>query len=44
MAVGPIFHFPDTWQSAINTRTAIVTFWMVSSSRTLKIEMHEQST
>jgi low affinity Fe/Cu permease len=26
---GPIFHFSDTWQLAINTGTTIITFWMV---------------
>jgi low affinity Fe/Cu permease len=26
---GPIFHFSDTWQLAINTGTTIVTFLMV---------------
>ena len=26
---GPIFHFSDTWQLAINTATTIVTFLMV---------------
>jgi low affinity Fe/Cu permease len=26
---GPIFHFSDTWQLAINTGTTVVTFWMV---------------
>ena len=28
-ATGPIFHFSDTWQLAINTGTTIVTFLMV---------------
>ncbi len=28
-AVGPIFHFSDTWQLVINTATTIVTFLMV---------------
>ena len=28
-AVGPIFHFSDTWQLVINTSTTIVTFLMV---------------
>jgi len=28
-AVGPIFHFSDTWQLVINTGTTIVTFLMV---------------
>jgi len=28
-AVGPIFHFSDTWQLIINTGTTIVTFLMV---------------
>src|SRR5262249_24572258 len=28
-AVGPIFHYSDTWQLAINTGTTIVTFLMV---------------
>src|ERR1041384_4632627 len=28
-AVGPLFHFSDTWQLVINTGTAIVTFLMV---------------
>jgi low affinity Fe/Cu permease len=26
---GPVFHFSDTWQLAINTGTTVVTFWMV---------------
>src|SRR5258708_33982802 len=26
---GPLFHFSDTWQLAINTPTTVVTFWMV---------------
>lgn len=29
MVSGPIFHFSDTWQLAINTGTTIVTFLMV---------------
>ena len=28
-ATGPLFHFADTWQLAINTSTTIVTFLMV---------------
>jgi low affinity Fe/Cu permease len=28
-ATGPLFHFSDTWQLAINTGTTIVTFLMV---------------
>jgi low affinity Fe/Cu permease len=28
-AVGPLFHYSDTWQLAINTGTTIVTFLMV---------------
>lgn len=28
-ASGPLFHFSDTWQLAINTGTTIVTFLMV---------------
>jgi low affinity Fe/Cu permease len=28
-AMGPIFHFSDTWQLVINTGTTIVTFLMV---------------
>jgi low affinity Fe/Cu permease len=28
-ALGPIFHFSDTWQLVINTGTTIVTFLMV---------------
>lgn len=28
-AVGPVFHFSDTWQLVINTSTTIVTFLMV---------------
>src|ERR1700749_1940428 len=28
-AVGPIFHFSDTWQLVINTGTTIITFLMV---------------
>ena len=29
LATGPIFHYSDTWQLAINTETTIVTFLMV---------------
>ena len=29
LATGPMFHFSDTWQLAINTGTTIVTFLMV---------------
>lgn len=29
LAVGPIFHYSDTWQLVINTSTTIVTFLMV---------------
>ena len=29
LAVGPIFHFSDTWQLVINTATTIITFLMV---------------
>jgi low affinity Fe/Cu permease len=29
MLVGPVFHFSDTWQLAINTGTTIITFLMV---------------
>lgn len=29
LVTGPIFHFTDTWQLAINTLTTIVTFLMV---------------
>jgi low affinity Fe/Cu permease len=29
LATGPIFHYSDTWQLAINTGTTIVTFLMV---------------
>ncbi len=29
LITGPIFHFSDTWQLAINTATTIVTFLMV---------------
>jgi low affinity Fe/Cu permease len=29
VAVGPLFHFSDTWQLVINTGTTIVTFLMV---------------
>ena len=29
LASGPLFHFSDTWQLAINTGTTIVTFLMV---------------
>jgi low affinity Fe/Cu permease len=29
VVTGPIFHFSDTWQLAINTGTTIVTFLMV---------------
>jgi low affinity Fe/Cu permease len=28
-AVGPVFHFSDTWQLVINTGTTIITFLMV---------------
>ena len=28
-AVGPVFHFSDTWQLVINTGTSLVTFLMV---------------
>jgi low affinity Fe/Cu permease len=28
-AVGPLFHFSDTWQLVINTATTIITFLMV---------------
>src|SRR5205085_12041234 len=28
-ALGPIFHFSDTWQLVINTATTIITFLMV---------------
>ncbi len=28
-ALGPVFHFSDTWQLVINTSTTIVTFLMV---------------
>ena len=29
LATGPLFHYSDTWQLAINTSTTIVTFLMV---------------
>jgi len=29
LAIGPIFHYSDTWQLVINTSTTIVTFLMV---------------
>ena len=29
LAMGPVFHFSDTWQLVINTTTTIVTFLMV---------------
>lgn len=29
LALGPIFHFSDTWQLVINTTTTIITFLMV---------------
>jgi len=29
LAMGPLFHFSDTWQLVINTSTTIVTFLMV---------------
>ncbi len=29
LALGPLFHFSDTWQLVINTATTIVTFLMV---------------
>src|SRR5215468_47622 len=28
-ALGPLFHFSDTWQLVINTATTIITFLMV---------------
>jgi low affinity Fe/Cu permease len=28
-ALGPVFHYSDTWQLAVNTATTIVTFLMV---------------
>jgi len=28
-ALGPVFHFSDTWQLVVNTGTTIVTFFMV---------------
>ena len=28
-AIGPLFHFSDTWQLVINTSTTIITFLMV---------------
>jgi low affinity Fe/Cu permease len=28
-ALGPVYHFSDTWQLVANTATTIVTFWMV---------------
>ena len=28
-ALGPVFHFSDTWQLVINTATTIITFLMV---------------
>ena len=28
-ALGPYYHFSDTWQLVANTATTIVTFWMV---------------
>ena len=28
-ALGPVFHFSDTWQLVINTTTTIITFLMV---------------
>ena len=28
-AVGPVFHYSDTWQLVINTSTTIITFLMV---------------
>ncbi len=29
LATGPVFHYSDTWQLAINTSTTIITFLMV---------------
>jgi low affinity Fe/Cu permease len=29
LATGPLFHYSDTWQLAINTATTIITFLMV---------------
>jgi low affinity Fe/Cu permease len=29
LALGPVFHFSDTWQLVINTATTIITFLMV---------------
>lgn len=29
IALGPVFHFSDTWQLVINTSTTIITFLMV---------------
>ncbi len=43
-ASGPLFHFSDTWQLVINTGTTIVTFLMVSSSRTRRTATPAPST
>jgi low affinity Fe/Cu permease len=46
---GPVFHFSDSWQLAINTGTTVVTFWMVfviqnsanRNSRALHLKLDE---
>jgi len=48
-ATGPLFHFSDTWQLAINTTTTIVTFLMVfliqraqnKDSRAIQMKLNE---
>jgi len=49
LATGPLFHFSDTWQLAINTGTTIITFLMVfliqntqnRDSRAVQIKLDE---
>ena len=49
LAVGPLCHFSDTWQLAINTSTTIITFLMVfviqntqnRDSRAVQIKLDE---
>jgi low affinity Fe/Cu permease len=48
-ALGPLFHYSDTWQLVINTGTTITTFWMVfliqraqnNDSRALHMKLDE---
>jgi low affinity Fe/Cu permease len=35
-ALGPVFHYSDTWQLVINTGTAIVTLLMVFRIRPVR--------